>query len=177
MQQILDGKRPYQFWQWPNARPYVGRSLNHGRLVANPTRAACRYYRFFLYLSLSLLIVHVCLRPISSSTVYIALLGYAGLAIEATLPIPQIMKNHQARSCKGFRLSVIANWLLGDLMKMSYFFLSTEVIPWAFKLCGIFQMACDLYLGLQFHLYGDGSGVPGISSTKIQISERNGRVR
>lgn len=26
LHQLLSGKRPYQFWQWPTARPYVGQS-------------------------------------------------------------------------------------------------------------------------------------------------------
>jgi hypothetical protein len=38
-------------------------------------------------------------------------------------------------------------------MKMSYFFLSSDVIPWPFRLCGIFQACCDSYLGYQFYLY------------------------
>ena len=69
-------------------------------------------------------------------------------------------------------MSVIVNWLLGDMMKMSYFFLSSESIPLAFRLCGIFQMACDLYLGLQFYMYGDGSGVGRISDLDIPMSQR-----
>jgi PQ loop repeat len=138
---------------------------------------AYRYYQFVVYFTLGLFVVHVFLPPISSSAAYISFLGGAGLTIEATLPLPQIFKNHQARSCKGFRLSVIANWLVGDMMKMSYFFFSSEVIPWSFKLCGIFQMACDLYLGLQFYMYGDGSGVGRIPDLGIQMSETKGRVR
>lgn len=81
-----------------------------------------------------------------------------GLAIEAILPIPQILANHRAQSCKGFRVSVLANWLLGDAMKMGFFFLAEEgKIPWAFKLCGIFQAACDVGLGIQYWMFGDES--------------------
>ena len=38
-------------------------------------------------------------------------------------------------------------------MKMSYFFLSKEYIPWAFRLCGIFQSFCDCYLALQYYFF------------------------
>jgi hypothetical protein len=103
---------------------------------------------------------------IATSPAYIAFLGYFGLAVEAMLPVPQIWKNHQARSCKGFRLSVIVNWLAGDTMKMSYFFLSSEYIPWPFRLCGIFQACCDCYLGMQFYMYGSAPG----SDRDIQMS-------
>jgi hypothetical protein len=106
----------------------------------------------------SLLVIQVLLPPLSSTGFYISLLGYTGLAIEAILPIPQILKNHAARSCKGFRPSVILNWVAGDCMKMSYFFLSKEFIPWPFKLCGCFQAGCDAYLAWQFVRYGSGGG-------------------
>lgn len=93
------------------------------------------------------------LTPVAESSFYISLIGYLGLAVEATLPLPQIVANHRSGSCKGFRLSVVAAWILGDTMKMSYFFNSTETIPWAFKLCGIFQCVCDFYLGFQFYYF------------------------
>jgi hypothetical protein len=44
-------------------------------------------------------------------------------------------------------------------MKMFWFFTATSEIPWTFKLCGIFQMCCDLYLGVQYWQYGDGEKV------------------
>lgn len=89
---------------------------------------------------------------------YSSLIGYIGLSVEATLPLPQILSNIRTKSCKGFRVSVIASWLAGDLMKMFWFFNATTEIPWAFKLCGIFQMCCDSFLGLQYLFYGSGSG-------------------
>lgn len=87
---------------------------------------------------------------------YSVLLGYIGLSVEATLPLPQIFANARLRSCKGFRLSVLASWLAGDAMKMFWFFTSTTEIPWAFKLCGIFQAGCDCFLGIQYLMYGNG---------------------
>lgn len=106
---------------------------------------------FLAYFTVGLGVFH--LTPISESESYINLLGYAGLAIEATLPIPQILANHRSGSCNGFRVSVIAAWLIGDTMKMSYFFCSEEDIPWAFKICGMFQCACDFYLGFQYLMF------------------------
>lgn len=92
---------------------------------------------------------------------YSALVGYLGLSVEATLPIPQIIANYKSKSCKGFRPSVLINWLAGDAMKMFWFFTATTEIPWAFKLCGIFQMCCDSFLGIQaFVLYKNGPALP-----------------
>ena len=91
---------------------------------------------------------------------YTNILGYLGLAIEATLPVPQLLSNQRAESCKGFRVSVLVNWLLGDAMKIGFFFLAEEgKIPWAFKMCGLFQAACDACLGAQYYIYGEGPPV------------------
>ena len=44
-------------------------------------------------------------------------------------------------------------------MKMGFFFLSDAgKVPWAFKACGCFQAACDMGLGVQYWMYGDGEG-------------------
>jgi hypothetical protein len=52
---------------------------------------------------------------------------------------------------------VLANWLLGDALKMGFFFLNGDgTVPLAFKLCGCFQAACDVGLGIQWWMYGDG---------------------
>lgn len=48
-------------------------------------------------------------------------------------------------------------------MKMYWFFTSETEIPTAFKVCGMFQAACDLFLGAQYLMYGDGeSRVAGV---------------
>ncbi|KAJ5191544.1 uncharacterized protein N7498_010529 [Penicillium cinerascens] len=122
--------RPYDFWQWRNTKPY---------------------WLFLAYFVAILTVIH--LTPISESDTYISILGGIGLAVEATLPLPQILANHRSGSCKGFRVSVLAAWIIGDTMKMSYFFFSQEAIPWSFKLCGMFQCVCDFYLGFQYWMF------------------------
>ena len=87
---------------------------------------------------------------------YSGFIGYVGLSVEATLPIPQLITNARSRSCKGIRFSLLASWILGDAMKMYWFFTSPTEIPWSFKLCGMFQGGCDLMLGVQYLFYGDG---------------------
>lgn len=126
-----------------------------------------RYWEFLLYLTGLLTILHLLLQP-NSNSLYTQLVGYVGLAIEAILPLPQIFSNRRARSCKGFRVSVLANWLVGDTMKMSYFFTSAPgKVPWAFKACGIFQACCDAGLGVQWWIYGDGPEVVGDRDVRL----------
>lgn len=118
-----------------------------------------RYWQFLLYLFIVLTALELILAPFTGIYArYSVLLGYIGLSVEATLPLPQIFANARSRSCKGFRVSVLASWLAGDAMKMFWFFTSTTEIPWAFKLCGIFQAGCDAFLGVQYLMYGGGGG-------------------
>ncbi|KAF2791062.1 hypothetical protein K505DRAFT_249855 [Melanomma pulvis-pyrius CBS 109.77] len=128
--------RPYNFWQWRSSRPY---------------------WSFLSYFTLVLLVLHVLLSPTGVFLPYTSLLGYVALAIEATLPLPQLLSNYKRKGCKGFRVSVIVNWIIGDTFKMWFFFASSSgEIPVAFKICGVFQALCDLGLGLQFWIWGDG---------------------
>ncbi|PWY79622.1 PQ loop repeat protein [Aspergillus heteromorphus CBS 117.55] len=153
------GGRPYEFWQWKSAKPY---------------------WLFLAYMIGALTFIQIILPPIASSDFYINVLGYVGLAVEATLPLPQIVKNHKSHSCAGFRVSVLAAWILGDMMKLSYFFCSQEVIPWAFRMCGLFQCVCDLYLGVQFWMYSASSfraaGSPRGPSESWNVEEKDIRM-
>lgn len=124
--------RPYNFWQWRSRRPY---------------------WQFLGYFTLALAALQVLL---GSHDLYTQVQGYVALSIEAVLPTPQIIQNHRGRSCRGFRPSVLINWLVGDTFKMAYFYYSDGDVPLAFKLCALFQTACDIYLGVQFWMYGDG---------------------
>lgn len=135
-------KRPYNFWQWRSRKPY---------------------WQFLTYYTITLLALQVI---IGTAPAYVALQGYVALSVEAVLPIPQIVQNQRSRSCKGFRLSVLVNWLVGDAFKMTYFFLSGDGVPWAFKLCGLFQAGCDCYLGVQYWMFGEGDALPGAVEEK-----------
>jgi len=135
--------RPYNFWRWKSPRPY---------------------WTFLAYFFAIFFVIHVFLPFVSHTPSYINLIGFVGLAIEAFLPVPQILANQRSRSCKGFRLSVLVSWLIGDAMKMSYLFYGVDVIPLGFKLCAIFQCICDSYLGVQYWVFGSGSaGAAGSS--------------
>lgn len=127
--------RPFDFWQWRSRKPY---------------------WQFLAYFTITLAALQIL---IGSSALYILIQGYVALGVEATLPIPQILENQRNQSCKGFRLTVLVNWLIGDAFKLTYFFLSEGGIPWAFKLCGLFQAACDCYLGVQYAMFGEGTPV------------------
>jgi hypothetical protein len=120
--------RPYAFWQWRNTRPY---------------------WNTVAYLALALLVLHLLLSNTALFLPYTDMLGMVALSIEATLPLPQLLANWQRRGCRGFRPSVIANWVIGDSFKMWFFFASAQgEVP--------FQATCDLGLAVQYLVWGDG---------------------
>lgn len=58
-------------------------------------------------------------------------------------------------------------------MKMGFFFLSDPgKVPWAFKMCGIFQAICDAGLGVQYYVYGNGQD----DKDKKDDGEKDGRL-
>lgn len=154
---LSGAQRPYNFWQWRSNRPYV----SHIPLTRRIYRAwliwHTSYWQFLVYMVIVLIVLELILSPFETLySSYSGLVGYIGLSVEATLPIPQLMTNARSRSCKGIRLSLLASWILGDAMKMYWFFTSPTEIPWSFKLSGMFQGSCDLMLGIQYLFYGDG---------------------
>ncbi|GAB1314196.1 PQ loop repeat protein [Madurella fahalii] len=133
---VHETQRPFNFWQWRSPKPY---------------------WHFLLSLFVGLMVCELLLAPAASVyQSYSSMIGVIGLSVEAMLPVPQIIANGRSRSCKGFRFSVLASWLIGDSMKIFWFFTSSTSIPLAFKVCGCFQAACDSFLGVQYLMYGDG---------------------
>jgi len=124
--------RPYSFWQWRSRKPY---------------------WQFLGYYVGTLVVLQLIFGVTPS---FVKLQGMVALSIEALLPIPQILANQRNKSCKGFRISLLINWLFGDALKMMFFFMAKSDIPLAFKLCGTFQAMCDCYLGIQYYMFGNG---------------------
>ncbi|KAK4137483.1 hypothetical protein BT67DRAFT_371708 [Trichocladium antarcticum] len=135
---VHETQRPFDFWQWKSPKTY---------------------WQCVLGLFVGLVVCELLLAPVPSVyQSYSSLIGVVGLSIEAMLPIPQILANARVGSCKGLRLSVLASWLMGDGMKIFWFFTSKTSIPWAFKVGGMFQATCDCMLGVQYLIYGDSEG-------------------
>ncbi|KAF1812352.1 hypothetical protein P152DRAFT_417484 [Eremomyces bilateralis CBS 781.70] len=127
--------RPYNFWRWRSARPY---------------------WNFLMYFTGAVVAIQLFLGPTAPGPLSFVQSTLA-LTTEAMLPVPQLFANYQRKGCKGFRLSVIVNWVIGDAFKMWWFFMQgTEKVPVAFRVCGIFQACCDIGLGVQYWVWGEG---------------------
>ncbi|GAA6007799.1 hypothetical protein JCM10207_004878 [Rhodosporidiobolus poonsookiae] len=134
-------RRPGDFWQWDSFGAYLEFSA---LLILVHCVFFLIFYRF---------------------DVYVQILGFIALGLEATLPVPQLISNFQHRSTAGFRLSVLGAWFLGDAYKAAYYFLSEDV-PLAFKACAIFQLSVDCLLCIQTFLFR--------RKTAADLAEREG---
>ncbi|KFA45627.1 hypothetical protein S40293_09111 [Stachybotrys chartarum IBT 40293] len=142
-------QRPYNFWQWRSPKPY---------------------WQFLVCLLAGLTACELLLRPLPGVySAYSVLIGYLGLSVEAVLPLPQVVANARTKSTRGFRPSVLASWLAGDVMKMFWFFTATSTIPWAFKLCAMFQAVCDSLLAAQYLSYAQADTV--IKGHPVELGE------
>lgn len=125
----IPSTRPWNFWRWRSRR---------------------LYWHFLAYFIIVLTVLQIIFGP---EDTYSSVQGYVALSVEAILPLPQIWQNSRRRSCRGFKFSVLVNWIAGDVFKMTYYFLLEGGVPWAFKLCGLFRVCCDFYLGFQYWMY------------------------
>lgn len=144
------GSRPMNLWQWNSDEVY---------------------WQFLLLLCAVLFVLHLVLG--TWCWAYIQLLGLVGLMIEAVLPVPQILTNAQLESVQGFRLSLMASWLAGDVSKLTYFRYGTENLAPQFVVCTVVRLALDLFVGVQYVFYAmilpslksmSSSPVPGTGS-------------
>lgn len=67
------------------------------------------------------------------------------------LGLPQLIKNHQAKSVEGLSISLILSWLAGDIFKTIYFVKDGQPLP--FVMCGCIQITVDLLILAQIFYY------------------------
>ncbi|TPP41879.1 PQ-loop repeat-containing protein 1 [Fasciola gigantica] len=138
--------------------PLSGRSLGAlkaDRTILNgPIQYFWRWTAFSSYLIFTTAFVVVSTMAtslFSANTVFVQLLGFAALFIEALLGLPQLIKNYQNGSTKGMNIMMVAMWIVGDVAKSVFFML--EQAPLQFPLCGWLQVSLDLVIFAQHFFY------------------------
>jgi len=120
------------FWKWTDFRSYV-------EFIA----------AFTLTVSLLTYIL-------IDNAIYIEVLGFTSLLIEAMLGTPQFYDNYLYKSTYGMSKTMVFLWLLGDSFKTFYFLLRNS--PLQFSVCGSLQIAVDLAILSQTVWYGSSPG-------------------
>ncbi|KAG5365761.1 putative membrane protein [Yarrowia sp. B02] len=123
---ISTSSRPFNFWNWSNDE---------------------LYWSFLVKFTVWLVILQFLF---GSYPLYVDTIGAVGLLIEAVLPLPQIIKNHQRQSVDGFRLSLLVSWLGGDLAKLAFFLSGKAEISSQFIMCSVIQTSLDCFVGVQY---------------------------
>ncbi|KJE92528.1 hypothetical protein CAOG_03478 [Capsaspora owczarzaki ATCC 30864] len=118
---------PATFWQWSNFQDYT---------------------MFLVVFTAALGVVSVMLIQ---QNWFVELLGVASVALEASLAIPQFLKNWRTKSTAGMSNAMVLGWLAGDVFKTIYFV--TRHSPLQFICCGIVQVLVDLAILAQVFLY------------------------
>ncbi|GMR52780.1 hypothetical protein PMAYCL1PPCAC_22975, partial [Pristionchus mayeri] len=75
---------------------------------------------------------------------YVELLGMVSLLVEATLGMPQLIRNCQRKSTTGMSIPMVLAWLVGDLSKTGYFVATGS--PLQFWVCAIIQISIDIFI-------------------------------
>ncbi|CCG83802.1 protein of unknown function [Taphrina deformans PYCC 5710] len=140
-------RRPLHLWEWNDSRTF---------------------WRSLAQFVLSLAVLQVL---IGRSPYYVSFLGTIGLGIEATLPIPQFLKNNKNKSVEGIRLSMIASWVFGDMCKLIWFYYGGNSIGIQFKLCAFVQTFFDASIALQYYMWHRGSFIDDIPGGDLTNSQ------
>eukprot|EP00118_Oscarella_pearsei_P027152 m.310839 g.310839 ORF g.310839 m.310839 type:complete len:255 (+) comp55443_c0_seq1:15-779(+) len=85
------------------------------------------------------------------STFYVETLGFTSLLMEASLGLPQFLKNASNKSTEGMSISMVLCWTMGDLFKTGYFLVRKA--PKQFWICGSLQVGIDLAILAQVFYY------------------------
>lgn len=128
-----------QFWAWDDFNSYL---------------------TFILSLGLVMAVLTVIF---TFSTWYFEIVGAIALTIEASLGMPQALKNFKQKSTEGLSNILIISWLFGDIGKCLYFWYISA--PFQFMACGLFQISMDLFILGQIMFYLRTSG--GVDKPKV----------
>jgi len=116
------------FWEWPFIIDYV----------------------FFIICFIIILCLLVNIITFQN-LIFVELLGSLSAMVEASLAIPQIISNFKHKSTESLSTFLVANWLLGDIIKTFYFLKTFS--PIQLVLCGIFQIIIDIGIIFQIFIY------------------------
>uniref|UniRef100_A0A0V0GBB7 Solute carrier family 66 member 2 n=2 Tax=Triatominae TaxID=70999 RepID=A0A0V0GBB7_TRIDM len=147
------------------------RVKNRGQIIRGPDRVFTDFdWKYFWawtdfqsyvdFLLIVSLIMSLLTFLLLDSVIYIEILGFLALFIEAMLAVPQLIRNFKQKSTEGMSILMVLMWTVGDLFKTTYFVLREA--PAQFWLCGGLQVLIDLTILGQVQLY-KGNTAPHVS--------------
>lgn len=140
--------KPEGFWAWDNFSDYVGFITGVVALLGILT------YSF------------------RNTPPFAVALGYMSLLCEATLAVPQVVRNERRKSTSGVSLGLVVGWVAGDLFKTVWFF-ADAATPIQFRVCGVLQLAVDAAIVLQLWRFRrqPGGGFAAVATVEESDTE------
>ncbi|KYM98079.1 PQ-loop repeat-containing protein 1 [Cyphomyrmex costatus] len=89
--------------------------------------------------------------------IFIEIIGFLAVLIEAMLGVPQFLRNSSNKSTVGMSIAMVAMWTVGDIFKTCYFILRET--PVQFQVCGAVQVTIDVAILAQVYLYKTNNNV------------------
>ncbi|KAG5342099.1 PQLC1 protein, partial [Acromyrmex charruanus] len=89
--------------------------------------------------------------------IFIEIVGFLAVLIEAMLGVPQFLRNSSNKSTVGMSIAMVAMWTVGDIFKTCYFILRDT--PVQFQVCGAIQVTIDVAILAQVYLYKTNNNV------------------
>lgn len=97
-----------------------------------------------------------------SVDVFMEVVGFLAVFVEAMLGAPQFMRNFTNKSTHGMSIHMVIMWTIGDLFKTCYYVL--RLAPMQFWICGTLQVSLDFAILFQVFLYAKNK-LPKSAST------------
>ncbi|XP_067006944.1 solute carrier family 66 member 2 isoform X2 [Anabrus simplex] len=111
------------------------------------------YVDFMVFFTLiSSLLMYVLIEV----NIFVELVGFLAVFIEALLGSPQLVRNYKNKSTAGMSVKMVVMWTVGDTFKTGYFLLREA--PVQFWLCGMLQVGIDIAILLQVRWYRHNLG-------------------
>ncbi|KAL6425551.1 hypothetical protein ACFW04_009597 [Cataglyphis niger] len=121
------------FWKWTDFKSYLGFMI--------------------LFASIGGLLTYLFM----DIPMFIEVVGFLAVLIEAMLGVPQFLRNSSNKSTVGMSIAMVAMWTVGDIFKTCYFVLRHT--PVQFQVCGALQVTIDIAILAQVYLYKTNNNV------------------
>jgi len=125
--EFIPFKRPLYFWQWKSD------------------------WKFYLCIFVFMATVGVFELLLMSFDTWFAIIGRIAVALEAVLPLPQLILNYTRHSLGGFRFTLLFAWVSGDLVKTVFYYVDDQ--EYYYKIGGTVQTLLDVGILVQYIYY------------------------
>ncbi|KAK9480851.1 hypothetical protein V1514DRAFT_324637 [Lipomyces japonicus] len=120
-------KRPIYFWQWKSD------------------------WKFYICIVVFLAFVGVMQLFLRSFDTWFELIARVAVAVEAVLPLPQLILNYTRHSLSGFRFTLLFAWVSGDFVKTLFYYIDGQ--EYYYKIGGTVQTLLDFAILAQYLYY------------------------